>query len=101
MLQGGRWTRFLPGHGQPVSDPAARLEALIAHRRSRETAILTALTAGPQNLGTITARVYADTPATLHPAAARNAFAHLVDLEEKGRVAATPALTPDAIFALR
>lgn len=99
-LAGMRWTRFYPGHGDPVADPAARLADLAAHRRMRETTILAALSDGPLTLGPLTERVYADTPPALHPAAARNAFAHLIHLATRGRVAAIPALSPNAVFAI-
>lgn len=95
------WQRFYPGHGNPVEMPAARLSELAAHRRAREAAILAALAEGPLHLGPLTARVYADTPPALHPAAARNAFAHLIDLATRGRVTAAPALSPAARFAWR
>lgn len=95
------WRRFYPGHGDAVTDPAARLADLIAHRRAREAAILAALSDGPLHLAPLTRRVYADTPAALHPAAARNAFAHLIDLATRGRVTAEPALSPDALFTGR
>lgn len=92
------WHRMLPGHGDTIDAPAARLAALIAHRESREAAILDALGDGPADLPAIVARVYADTPPALHPAAARNAFAHLADLTERSIVTATPALSPAATF---
>lgn len=100
MLGRQSWSRFLPGHGPIINDPAARLAELVAHRRAREAAILSTLTAEPQTLPSLTALVYADTAPALHPAAARNAFAHLVDLADKGRVIATPSLSPKATFRL-
>jgi glyoxylase-like metal-dependent hydrolase (beta-lactamase superfamily II) len=100
MLGQQVWSRFLPGHGPIIDTPAARLSELVAHRRAREAAILSALATGPQTLASVTALVYAKTPAALHPAAARNAFAHLVDLAEKGHVAATPTMMPGALFQL-
>lgn len=95
------WTRFLPGHGTPIDTPAQRLAELISHRRARETAILAALSSGPLTLAALTARTYADTPVSLHPAAARNAFAHLIDLAVKGQVIASPDIAPGATFSLR
>ncbi|WP_102109307.1 MBL fold metallo-hydrolase [Oceaniglobus roseus] len=97
----GRGDRlYLPGHGPAVSDPAARLAALVAHRRGREAQILAALAEGPAAAATLTRRLYADIPAALHPAALRNVLAHLVDLHEQKRVTAAPALSADAVFAL-
>lgn len=93
--------RFYPGHGDPVPDPAARINWLLSHRAAREAQILAVLYAGPQTIPALTALVYADTPVQLHPAAARNIFAHLVDLAGRNMIMATPGLRFDAIFRLR
>lgn len=100
-LSAGRWRSFLPGHGDPVTDPAARLAELAAHRRQREAQILLALEAGAAQIPELTRRVYRDTPATLLPAAERNVLAHLIDLEARNLVAAAPELRPEAVFARR
>lgn len=92
------WDRFYPGHGAPIDQPAARLAELIAHRMTREAAILAALNHGPATLKTLTPMVYADTPPALYPAAKRNLLAHLIDLTERNLVSATPALSPEAVF---
>lgn len=92
--------RLLPGHGPPVTRPAERIDALLAHRAAREAQILDALAAGPAAPAALTLRVYADTPPALRPAAERNLFAHLVDLHVRGRVAARPRLALQAEFRL-
>ncbi|WP_372841281.1 MBL fold metallo-hydrolase [Phaeovulum sp.] len=74
--------RLFCGHGAPVDDPAARIAELARHRRDRSTQILAALAEAPCDIATLVSRLYADTPAALHPAAARNVLAHLIDLEE-------------------
>ncbi|WP_341365680.1 MBL fold metallo-hydrolase [Yoonia sp. BS5-3] len=89
-----------PGHGGPITDPQARLDWLIAHRRSREAQLLAALQPGPGDVETLTQQLYADVTPALHKAAARNVFAHLVDLAERGRIRATPQLALDAKFEL-
>lgn len=99
-LAAGQWSRLYPGHGAPVGDPAARIAELVAHRKAREGAILAVLYDGPLTLQALTARVYADTPPALHPAAARNALAHLIALCEDARVTATPALGEAALFGI-
>ena len=48
----------------------------------------------------LTPAIYTDTPAVLHQAAARNVFAHLIDLAERNIVQAAPALAFDAQFWL-
>jgi hydroxyacylglutathione hydrolase len=92
------WRRFLPGHGDAVEDPADRLSALITHRRRRETQILDTLAQSPSRISALTARIYADTPRHLLPAAERNVFAHLIDLVSRNLVAAVPSPLPDAEY---
>jgi hydroxyacylglutathione hydrolase len=99
-LSQGRWSRFLPGHGDPVDEPQQRLADLTHHRLGREAQILAALGAELASIPDLTVRVYVDTPRHLLPAAERNVFAHLVDLHSRGLVTATLALHPDAHYAL-
>ncbi len=98
-LQASTWTRFLPGHGAPVEDPAARLAELIAHRLTREAAILAELGQAPDHITPLTRRIYHDIPQGLLPAAERNVLAHLIDLAARNEVSAEPALHPGARFS--
>lgn len=99
-LTGSRWSRFLPGHGDPVETPGQRLQDLIHHRQTREAQILSALAEGPSRIPALTARVYQDIPRHLLPAAERNVLAHLLDLASRNRVSADPALHPSSTFSL-
>lgn len=92
------WRSLLPGHGEAVADPAARLSALIAHRRDREAAILAALAAAPASASELTARIYRDIPRTLWPAARQNMLAHLIDLAARSLVSATSTTAPEPVF---
>lgn len=92
--------RFFPGHGGAIDDPGGRLGWLTEHRRRRETAILNALGPRSRGLSEITAAAYTDVPAEVLPAAARNAFAHLVDLVERNLAVAEPVLGLRAGFRL-
>ena len=87
-----------PGHGAPVGDPAARIGWLLGHRRTREAQILAMLDRGPASVEGLTAAIYADTPANLHAAAARNVLAHLLDLMGRSMVTTDQPVTPDARF---
>lgn len=97
-LAARNWQRFLPGHGEPVDDPAGRMAYLIAHRHQREAQILGALTGAPWHIPALTARIYHDIPPPLLRAAERNVFAHLIDLASRNLVVADPTLHPDALF---
>ncbi|TNF12991.1 MAG: MBL fold metallo-hydrolase [Rhodobacteraceae bacterium] len=92
------WRVFHSGHGTAIEAPAERLDWLIAHRRAREASILAALAEGPATATELTHRLYTDVPAGLLPAAARNVFAHLVDLTEKNQARPGGALAFDQAF---
>ncbi len=82
---------FYPGHGAPVTAPAERLDWLTRHRLDRGAAVIAALTNRYRSITSLTDQVYHDTPTALRAAAARNLFAHLIDLTERNL--ATPDRT--------
>lgn len=90
-----RDTLFLPGHGGPVTEPAAFMRGLRAHRRMRETAVLARIRAGDRTIADMVKIIYRNTDPRLHAAAALSVLAHLEDLIEKGQVQTDgpPALT--------
>ena len=94
---------FYPGHGGEIDTPQERARWLIAHRHSREAEILHHLGTpdAPLSIPALTRLIYTDAPEGLMGAAARNVFAHLIDLHSRGRVDATPLLSLTAYFALR
>ena len=77
---------FLPGHGDPVINPGERIEFLINHRLERECQIKKTIKSIPLTTLEITEIVYTDIDNSLIPAAARNVFAHLIDLNQRGLV---------------
>ncbi len=99
-LQTGNWRVFYPGHGAPVHDPAARLAWLVAHRKTREAAILAHLENVPQSAGQLTALIYTETPPALQGAATRNVLAHLIDLYGRSIVTTPGPLHAEATFHL-
>jgi glyoxylase-like metal-dependent hydrolase (beta-lactamase superfamily II) len=92
------WQKFLPGHGEPIIDPAERLHELIRHRRSRESAILAALAKGPSTVLRLTRAIYTEIPAHLIAAASRNVLSHLIDLEERNEISTASGHGPDAQY---
>jgi len=99
-LAARRWSVIYPGHGTAVTDPAARLAALLAHRASREAEILAALRGGPASATQLSRQIYTTTPPALLPAASRNVLAHLIDLWDRDRVAAPTPFDPNGRFTL-
>lgn len=94
------WREFLPGHGENVTDPAARLAELIAHRTGREAQLIDALTGGPSTVPELTARLYPGLDPRLIPAARQNVLAHLIDLATRHIVASADPTDPSARYHL-
>jgi glyoxylase-like metal-dependent hydrolase (beta-lactamase superfamily II) len=87
-LRGYPLRLIAPGHGRMLDEPAAVIDALVAHRLRREARVLDALrAAGPVDLAALVPIVYCDTPAALHRLATRTLEAHLIKLEREGRAA--------------
>jgi len=99
-LQNRQWSQVHSGHGAPITDPRARIDTLIAHRRGREAAILAALSDRPACAEDLAQRIYTETPPALLPAATRNVLAHLIDLVERTLVVPSGSLTENAVFKL-
>jgi len=94
-------TTYYPGHGAPVENPQEIVEHLLTHRKGRESQIINNLGNKPHTIQELTEVMYQDISKALHPAAARNVFAHLIDLTTREIVNPKGPLSPDAIFHLR
>jgi glyoxylase-like metal-dependent hydrolase (beta-lactamase superfamily II) len=78
---------LMPGHGEPLEEPLAAIDALIDHRARREAKVLDALELGQaQTIPALLSSVYDDVATRLHRVAARSLLAHLLKLEEDRRV---------------
>ena len=75
-----------PTHGAPVSEPKPFLAAYLEHRYERERQVLQSIRDGLDMIPAMVARMYADVDKKLHPAASRSVLAHLIQLENEGRV---------------
>lgn len=77
---------LLPGHGPIQTDPIAKIDEFLNHRRQREQQVIQALAEGISTPEAIVERNYKDTPAYLHSLAALVVRAHLDKLIQEGRV---------------
>ncbi len=89
-LQGLGLRQILPGHGPAIDDPPALLERYIRHRQEREQQVLAGLVGGADKVNDLVAAIYPELSPTLRVAAALSLTAHLLKLEDEGRVARTP-----------
>ncbi len=79
-------TTYLPGHGGRLEKAPEFVRALKAHRKMRETAVLSRVRAGDETISAIVKVIYKDTDPRLHSAAGLSVFAHLEDLVLQGKV---------------
>jgi glyoxylase-like metal-dependent hydrolase (beta-lactamase superfamily II) len=84
---------YWPTHGPPIPQPQRYVGKLLAHRRQRETDILSAVAGGASTIPEVVALRYRGLDPRLRPAAARTVLAHLIHLVESGRAACSG--TPD------
>ncbi|MEJ7876795.1 MAG: MBL fold metallo-hydrolase [Solirubrobacterales bacterium] len=77
---------FAPGHGDWITDPKAKIDEYVSHRREREQKLLDSLDAGERSRAALLAAAWADVPAVLRPAAAMAMQAHLEKLEAEQRI---------------
>lgn len=82
------------GHGPVIDDAQAKIAEYIAHRKMREEQIVDALRNGPRTIPDLVREIYSRHRVALWPAMARQALAHLIALEQEGRVTSTPVRRP-------
>jgi glyoxylase-like metal-dependent hydrolase (beta-lactamase superfamily II) len=82
--------RYLPGHGDEITDGPRTARAYLLHRQVRERAILDAVRAGAGTTEAITAIVYAGIASNLLAAARASVRAHLELLADKRAVVLDP-----------
>ena len=89
-----------PTHGAPITEPGPFLEAYRGHRLAREAQVLARLAAGDRRIVDMVPALYAAVDARLWPAASLSVWAHLIALEQAGRVRAAPGPAIDADWSL-
>jgi glyoxylase-like metal-dependent hydrolase (beta-lactamase superfamily II) len=98
ILQNRSDAIYWPGHGGPVTQPQRFVRALAGHRRQREQMILARVRAGDDTVDGIVRAVYEALAPSLRPAAGLSVLAHLIDLAERGLVAAEGPIGPATRF---
>ena len=78
--------RYYPAHGPAVEKPQQYVRHLMGHRMQREQQILRLIGERARDIAGIVAEAYPGLDPRLVPAAGGSVFAHLVDLERRGRV---------------
>jgi glyoxylase-like metal-dependent hydrolase (beta-lactamase superfamily II) len=88
-LRGLAPAAIAPGHGSLITDPVAKIDEYLAHRRAREEAVVAALAAaGRATVDDLLPAVYLDVDPSLHPVARYSLWAHLRKLAGEGRATA-------------
>ena len=86
VMMARKETIYFPGHGGRLEKAPDFVRALRAHRKMRETAVLSRIRAGDQTIPDIVKVIYKETDPRLHGAAGLSVFAHIEDLVTQGRV---------------
>lgn len=78
--------RIFPGHGPTREDAVSLIDEYIAHRLEREQQVLDALFSGAKTISDMRRRIYPGLDPRLEGAAEIQIGAHLIKLQEEGRV---------------
>ena len=78
--------RIHPAHGPTRDDAVALIDEYIAHRLDRERQVLEAYAAGARTIGEMRRRIYSDLDPRLEPAADAQLTAHIIKLNEEGKI---------------
>ena len=78
---------YYPAHGPAGTKPKQLVRGMRGHRRQRERQILRELEKGAGQIPDMVSRMYKGLDPRLTGAAGRSVLAHLLDLEQRGRVA--------------
>lgn len=89
---------YLPGHGGRLEKAREFTRALRAHRKMRESAILSRIRAGDRRISEIVKIIYRDTDPRLHGAAGLSVLAHIEDLLAKGLIESDGPAAIDGVF---
>ena len=90
-------TIYFPGHGGRLERAPEFVRALRAHRKMRESAILSRIRSGDRTIPEIVKVIYKETDPRLHGAAGLSVFAHIEDLVKQERISCDgpPALNSE------
>lgn len=78
-----------PGQGPVVTEPRAKLNELILHRKQREQQIVNLLKTGPRSVEQLAAALYSGLNERIENLAKNQIKSHLIKLEKEARVAAS------------
>jgi glyoxylase-like metal-dependent hydrolase (beta-lactamase superfamily II) len=78
---------YYAAHGDPIDNPQRLVRGLAGHRKQREGQILRLLGEGLGLIPAMVQRMYVGLDPRLHGAAGRSVLAHLIDLEQRMKVA--------------
>jgi glyoxylase-like metal-dependent hydrolase (beta-lactamase superfamily II) len=77
---------YYPAHGPQVDKPQQLVRGMIGHRRQRERQILRLIGEGRHEIAQMVPLMYKGVDQQLWPAAGRSVLAHLIDLQQRGKV---------------
>ncbi len=86
LLQSREDRVYYPAHGPAVEKPRQLVRGMIGHRRQRENQILKLIGEGTGVIEQMVPQMYKSVDQQLWPAAGRSVLAHLIDLEQRGKV---------------
>ena len=91
---------FWPTHGPPIKEPKPFVQSFLDHRARREEQIKQCIRDGQNEIKDMVPIIYINAAPGLHKAAARSVLAHLMQMQDEGRVRGEGEANVDAVFEL-
>ena len=91
---------FWPTHGPPIKEPKPFVQSFLDHRARREEQIKQCIRDGQNEIKDMVPIIYINAAPRLHKAAARSVLAHLMQMQDEGRVRCEGEANVDAVFEL-
>lgn len=89
---------FIPGHGDPIDDPAALVSRVLNRRLERRGEIMQCVRSGASTITAVLNELYVGLNPKLARAARSTVFAHLIELVEAGCAVTDGPPDPDGSF---
>jgi glyoxylase-like metal-dependent hydrolase (beta-lactamase superfamily II) len=91
---------YWPTHGPAITAPKPHVQAFLAHRHERETAIRQCIADGHRTIGEMVPIIYKGVDERLYRAAGRSVLAHLIQMQDEERVRCEGEASADSVYEL-
>ncbi len=91
---------FWPTHGPPIRDPKPFVQSFLDHRERRDGQIRQSIADGQTTIAAMVPIIYVNAETRLYKAAGRSVLAHLIQMQDEGRVRCEGEADIESVYEL-